>query len=84
MALVEDGFLVGEIVVEGRVPHAEPPRDVVERRGVVAAFAEGAKGRAEDLFPAALALRAHARGSDGGGDGRSHGLFPGVEPDVEL
>jgi hypothetical protein len=61
MAGVEDRFLIGEVVIERRLPDPELLGDVLEGRGVVAPFPERPEGRVQDLRPSALALGADVR-----------------------
>jgi hypothetical protein len=62
----QDGFLVGEVVVQCGLPNAEVLRDVVERGAVESFPAERPQGCVEDFLAAALTLGADVRG---GGDG---------------
>ena len=64
VALVQDGFLVREVVVQRRLPHADLSGDVVERDRVVSPLPERSKRCSEDLSPA-LALLGRETGRDG-------------------
>jgi hypothetical protein len=77
MALVEDRFLVGEVVVERGLADVQTAGDILERRGVIATIAEGAEGRVEDRFAATPLLPADMLGRGGG---RWHGFAPSMNP----
>jgi hypothetical protein len=62
VTLVQDRFLVGEVVVQGGLADAEVLGDVLERGGVVAVLTERPECRVKDLGTAPLPLAADVRG----------------------
>ena len=74
MTGVEDGVFVREIVVQRRLPHIQPGRDVIQRGGFIPSIPKCVEGRPEDFRLALLPLGLNARGL---GTGRRWLAHPG-------